>query len=99
MLNSGKFKNYLSEKGVDDEIIQTISQNLSELNQTIIDDSVNLGPGFCIGHSFFCNDDPDKEYDFKWYQRIILSEIAPLLREYWFDDQEAAEREIDKLLN
>ena len=53
------------------------------LNKEIEEDS-NLGKGFKIGHSYFCN--PSREED--WYKNIIEYEINPLIEEYWFDDDE-----------
>jgi 5-methylcytosine-specific restriction protein B len=42
-----------------------------------------LGKGFCIGHSYFWNLKDDKK---ETLQNIIDYEIAPMLKEYWFDD-------------
>jgi hypothetical protein len=33
-----------------------------------------------------------------WYRQVITSEIAPLLREYWFDDSSQAENLINDAL-
>ena len=69
---------------------------MNELNQSIFDDSRNLGRGYRIGHSFFC---PSKESrpDEMWYDQVIKYEIAPLIREYWLDDDSRVNTEIDKL--
>jgi 5-methylcytosine-specific restriction protein B len=34
-----------------------------------------------------------------WYRDIVEHDIKPLLREYWFDDREKADKEIGDLLN
>ena len=34
-----------------------------------------------------------------WYRQIIKYEIEPLLKEYWFDDIERAEQEVDNLIS
>jgi hypothetical protein len=34
-----------------------------------------------------------------WYQRIVKTEVAPLLREYWFDKPKQAQVMIDHLLD
>lgn len=70
---------------------------MNALNQTIFEDTRNLGRGYRIGHSFFC---PDKAttVDEDWYRDVIQHEIAPLLDEYWMDDPERAQAEIDNLL-
>src|SRR5271166_4178975 len=55
-------------------------------NAKIEGDLANLGPGFCIGHSFFGADGADVPLDEDWYCEIVESEIVPLLQEYWFDN-------------
>lgn len=57
---------------------------VESLNKVIADDE-SLGEGFCIGHSYFCNLDPDAIYD-KALSGIIEYELVPLLKEYWFDE-------------
>jgi 5-methylcytosine-specific restriction protein B len=74
-----------------------IRERMGDLNTQISQDTANLGKGFCIGHSFFC---PSKngEYGMEWYQQIIHYEIAPLIREYWFDKSDKAESAVQLLL-
>ena len=55
---------------------------MNALNEIIGDDEKNLGPGFRIGHSFFCPLGTEESLDEDWYKRIIRSEIEPLLHEY-----------------
>ena len=70
---------------------------MTALNQAISEDRTNLGPGYCIGHSFFVP--PDRfEYDPGWYSRVIDTEICPLLEEYWFDDPDKVDSWREKLL-
>ena len=59
----------------------------------------NLGRGFCVGHSFFCSVGPQITLDEAWYQRVVKTEVAPLLREYWFDRPKQAQEMIDQLLD
>ena len=59
------------------------------LNKHIVEDPA-LGEGYVVGHSYFCTDDADPE-------EIVKYEIGPTLREYWFDDPDKAQREIDAL--
>ena len=64
----------------------------------IAGDRTNLGPGFCIGHSFFtipAGAEPPTE---EWYCSIIETEVAPLLEEYWFEDQAKADEWRNRLL-
>jgi len=93
------FRNFMKEKGVEDSLVNKIIIRMENLNIKISDDNKNLGKGYSIGHSYFCNTPKHGESQDRWYQRIILSEIKPLLLEYWFDDEETAEREIDYLLS
>lgn len=59
-----------------------------ELNQEINDDE-SLGEGFRIGHSYLCNLKPDNVEGKLNY--IVNYELIPLLKEYWFDEQEKVE--------
>jgi len=95
--HTAAFKRFLQQSGASDDLIQQIIRRLADLNETIAEDDTNLGPGFCIGHSYFCPRDGEVP-DQAWYEETIEQEIAPLLREYWFDDTEKADSEIDKLL-
>ena len=54
------------------------------LNEEIARDE-SLGEGFCIGHSYFCNMEPDEVTDEK-LQSIVEYELIPMLKEYWFDE-------------
>lgn len=61
---------------------------IKELNQYIAADK-SLGKGFCIGHSYFCG---AEECTDEWMQDIVEYDILPMLREYWFDDNESLQR-------
>ncbi len=95
--SSAKFREQLEKRGADGDLIDRIVKRMNALNQLIHDDSHNLGWGYRIGHSFFCPNGtlPDEE----WYEQVIEFEIAPLLREYWVDDESKAEAELEKLLS
>ena len=81
-----RFKEHLLSHGVSEGVINKIVNNFGALNEEISRDSINLGKGFEIGHSYFTATE-EIEDDNKWYSHIIKAEIEPLLREYWFDDQ------------
>ena len=70
-----------------------IDRNLSELNARMRDDK-DLGRGFEVGHSYFV---PEESADEQWYLGIVESQIAPLLREYWFDRPERVDQLVEKL--
>jgi MoxR-like ATPase len=96
--SSPAFKLSLIERGASENLASKIVIRMLGVNEQIAKDKTNLGPGFCIGHSFFCSDGADAVLDDAWYSRVIRTEIAPLLREYWFDDSKRAEDEIARLL-
>lgn len=84
-LHSTKFLSLLSEVGVDEQLATKLLQRIGGLNDAITQDVTNLGPGFAIGHSFFCDGPSQGESAAAWYERVVLTEIVPLLQEYWFD--------------
>ena len=99
------FATTLQQQGVSASVVSRIIEKMSELNDVICSDHKNLGRGFAIGHSFFCpnlasvSDDIQADDWDRWYRTIVETEIAPLLEEYWFDDPERAQSEIEKLLS
>ena len=93
---NSRFKDFLSSKGFSKDFTQEMSSKLNLLNAKIKSDK-NLGSGFLIGHSFFCNANSENER--KWFENIVKFEIRPLLEEYWFDDNEKVDNEIHLLLS
>ncbi len=91
------FARKLSSLGVDATLRDRIVKRLERLNDRIRQDP-NLGDGFCIGHSYFCQVGGSAADD-SWYKRIVRTEIGPLLREYWFDNTERAADELAQLLD
>jgi 5-methylcytosine-specific restriction protein B len=91
-----EFKAYLEDR-VDAELIDLIVTRMNKLNQEIRNQKTHLGPGFEIGHSFFCPQGTEETLDVEWYRSVVRTEIAPLVREYWFDDPETAEDRIKEL--
>jgi hypothetical protein len=98
-LTSRKFRDQMMAAGVSSPTIDFIVARIGSLNAEIIGDRANLGPGFAIGHSFFCDGPRDAENERQWYERIIRTEIAPLLREYWFDAPSKADNWTKQLLS
>jgi hypothetical protein len=92
------FRNYLLDRGVDEDLIGLIVARMRAVNEKIAADTANLGPGYCIGHSYFCGIAEGEVPDERWYKRIIEREISPLLREYWFEDNARAEQFVNALL-
>jgi 5-methylcytosine-specific restriction enzyme B len=95
---SDNFRQHLLKKGASAEMVDRIVGRMSSLNEDIAADKTNLGPGFCIGHSFSCLAAADETLDEKWYQRVVSAEIVPLLEEYWFDNAARTDEWRDRLL-
>ncbi|MDR3063283.1 MAG: hypothetical protein LBU40_03980, partial [Methanobrevibacter sp.] len=83
LFNKDIFKEHLSDKmNINPDLVEKIIENFKKLNEEISKDP-DLGEGFKIGHSYFCEENLNEEK----YESIIRYEIAPLLREYWFDKE------------
>lgn len=96
--DTDEFQQYMADSGADAEFVADLVGRLESLNAKISADTANLGPGYCIGHSFFCSVPEGIEPDWGWYTRIIKTEIEPLIREYYFDDQKQASTLVEALL-
>ena len=94
-LDSPAFTAWLKDRSASDALIARIRAKVGSLN-AVIEKERDLGPGFRIGHSFFCPPEghpPDEA----WYREIIAGEIQPLLEEY-FDSRECVEKLVAELL-
>ena len=80
-LDSDSFKRWLSGRGAGPELVQKIKSRVGNLNQIIAQER-DLGPGFRIGHSFFCPPEGARP-DEAWYEEVVQGEIKPLLEEYF----------------
>ena len=74
------FNNYISKW--ETPKLRKLINAIIELNKVIADDD-SLGSGFSIGHSYLCNLDNDNDL-----VSIVEYDIIPMLREYWFDNDE-----------
>jgi MoxR-like ATPase len=95
---SKKFAQHLLDKGATAELVERIVGRMIALNEDIAADPTNLGPGFCVGHSFFADPAPDEILNDEWYRRIVQTEVVTLLEEYWFDNPARAAEWCDRLL-
>jgi len=57
-------------------------EQVKALNEFISKDE-SLGSGFRIGHSYLCANGMVTE---EWLRGVVMYELLPLLREYWFDE-------------
>lgn len=76
-----------------DPQLNSLVKAIEELNNVIENDD-SLGSGFCIGHSYLCN--LGHQYNL---ENIVEYDIIPMLREYWFDNNERFNQEAQKLRN
>jgi 5-methylcytosine-specific restriction enzyme B len=94
-LDSPAFATWLKERNASEALIARIRAKVGTLN-AVIEKERDLGPGFRIGHSFFCPPDGHSP-DEAWYREVIAGEIQPLLEEY-FDSRERVEKLVAELL-
>lgn len=85
------FRQY--QDGLQSEKFNRLIDRVEALNADIASDD-SLGEGFCIGHSYFCE---FKETSDQTLSGIVEFELAPLLKEYWFDEPTKAKSWIDDL--
>lgn len=95
---SAKFDALIKSKGGSSELVEKIRNKIRYLNQIISEQKRDLGPGFEIGHSYFCPTSKISS-DKAWYTSVIENEITPLIEEYWFDDPDKVEALVGDLLN
>lgn len=93
-----EFRNFLSKPPLSRIEVDFIAERIISLNQEITMDTRNLGAGFEVGHSYFCTPPQNGQTFRDWYSSIIAHEISPLLREYWYDDQDRVQQHIALLM-
>ena len=89
------FEKHLTDKGANPNLVRRITDRMGKLNERIRKDN-ELGRGFQIGHSYFVPSEGEEPSE-DWYRRVVDTQIAPLLREYWFDSPDDIEEEVAKL--
>ena len=94
---SEKFKSTIIQNGGSLDLVNKIRNRIGALNQVITNERRDLGPGFQIGHSYFCPTGPITS-DSEWYANVINTEIKPLIEEYWFDSPEKVDTLTAELL-
>jgi len=87
----GLYHQWLLDRSMSPELVNLIVERMTAPNKEIKDDPL-LGENYQIGHSFFCpKGDNFAGLDKNWFYGVVRTEIAPLLKEYWFDNQAKAE--------
>lgn len=90
-----KLRQQLIASEIPEELAAEVLTRVAALNLTIKEDK-NLGSGFLIGHSYFCTPLAG-ETPAAWWDAIVRHDLAPLLREYWFDSEAKASKAIAAL--
>jgi 5-methylcytosine-specific restriction protein B len=84
---SSLFRQWLLDRSMHPNLVKLIAERMTVLNQKIKEDPL-LGENYQIGHSFFCpKGDNFAGLDKNWFYGVVRTEIVPLLKEYWFDNQ------------
>lgn len=84
--NTEGFKAY--QASLKNETFNALIEQIIDLNREINTDD-SLGPGFRIGHSYFCGQEECTE---EWMKAVVYYDIIPMLQEYWFDDRQKVKR-------
>ena len=83
---------------MESSVADQIRERMNQLNTQISVDS-RLGKDFKVGHSYLTPTESLKGRSSKqWFSEIVESEIKPLLKEYWFESQDEADKAAAKLL-
>ncbi|RMT66872.1 hypothetical protein ALP29_00113 [Pseudomonas syringae pv. avii] len=89
----------IEQGGVDAGLVQDIEGRMGELNAKIAEDE-RLGKQFQIGHSYVTPSELlDEGTTREWFIRVVETEIAPLLDEYWADTPASAKEAVVNLLS
>ena len=94
-----RWRNWVvGERGVDADLAVDIERRIGELNNQISADP-RLGEQFQIGHSYVT---PPYRLESgetrEWFRQVVETEISPLLKEYWFDARDEANKARDHLI-
>ena len=89
--DSEGFKKYKAT--LNNELFDRAVDVITMLNDVIAKDD-SLGEGFCIGHSYFCN---QKNFSEEWLRNVVEYDIIPMIREYWFDNNALFEQQTSRL--
>ena len=91
-------RNWLLKRSMSEELVNLIISRMTDLNNEIREDPL-LGENYQVGHSYFCpKGNSFTELDQDWYEGVVKTEVAPLLKEYWFDNPQKADEAIKHLL-
>ena len=87
------FKKYISS--INSVLLDKVINGIKELNN-VIETDASLGSGFCIGHSYFCNLEKNRDLNVH-LKSIVYHDIIPTIEEYWFDNREILDKQREAL--
>lgn len=94
------WRSWIMAHGAPAALVYRIAERMVALNSVIEGDRA-LGRQFRVGHSFFTpahSPGDEAEAWETWYRQTVRTEVAPLLEEYWFDDEEKAKTQTARLM-
>lgn len=94
------WRSWIMAHGAPASLVARIAERMNALNSAIETDRT-LGRQFRVGHSFFTPvRSPGGEAGAweSWFQETVRTEVAPLLEEYWFDEEEKARAHTARLM-
>ena len=96
--HSTLFRSWLLDRQMQVDLVELIMERMVALNKDIAEDPL-LGENYQVGHSFFCPKGNNfSGLDRTWFEDVVHTEVAPLLKEYWFDNAKRAEKAREGLL-
>jgi 5-methylcytosine-specific restriction protein B len=97
-ITSPGLRQVLVEQGLPIQFISKLIATIEAINKVIASDTSNLGPGYQIGHSYFCQERPGEIEPVAWLRGVVETELIPLLEEYWVDDPGLFQKWSEELL-
>ena len=97
-IGSPGLRQVLKEEGLSAQLISKLIATIEAINKAISSDTANLGPGYQIGHSYFCQGIPEEIEPVSWLRGVVETELIPLLEEYWIDDPGLSQKWSEELL-
>jgi 5-methylcytosine-specific restriction protein B len=86
---------FLRQSDVSERMTEHVCRAIKNINEQIRAD-INLGSGFQIGHSFFCDKVLGSDEE-KWWADILTFEIKPMLEEIFFDKPDTVKEMMNSL--
>jgi 5-methylcytosine-specific restriction protein B len=94
------YKAWCQKQGLPALFTMDIAARITAVNE-IIDGDPHLGANYLVGHSYLCPRpyETSLEEPAVWFREAAMTQILPLLEEYWFDDMPRLEEARAHLLS